>query len=63
MCIAPLSQKVVGKRKAGEESRKKLFRKVGVLGNSSALISFLFKGKATILFVNSINITRQAVFS
>jgi len=46
MCITPLSQKNVSKRKVGEESRKKLFRKVGSLGNFSALISFLLKKKS-----------------
>lgn len=54
MCIAPLSQEVVGKRKAREEPRRKLFRKVGILENFSALISFLLKkNKPTILFVDS----------
>lgn len=33
VCIAPLSQKAIGKRKVEEDSRKKLFRKVEIVGN------------------------------
>lgn len=48
-----------------EESRKKLCRKVGILENSSSPIIFLLKKrkKAILSSVNSINVTRQGIFS
>lgn len=63
MCIAPLSQKVVGKRKAGEESRKKLFRKVGILWNFSALINFLFKTKKQQSFLWILSMSQDRLLS